>query len=99
VDLRILPSGFEDLERGRAFYAAHGEELGSYFLDSLLADIDSLSLTAGIHMVVWGFHRVLARRFPYAIYYVIDADQCIVYRVLDCRQRPSRTQRALRTSR
>jgi hypothetical protein len=50
VHLRILPSAVGDLDRGRAFYAEHGEELGSYFLDSLFADIDSLSLTAGIQV-------------------------------------------------
>jgi hypothetical protein len=65
MQLRILPSAFDDLDRGRAFYVAHGEELGDYFLDSLFADIDSLALYAGIHIQVWNFHRMLARRFPY----------------------------------
>jgi len=74
MQLRILPSAFQDLDRGRAFYAEHGKELGEYFLDSLFADIDSLLLYAGIHIKVWGYHRMLARRFPYAIYYKIDAD-------------------------
>jgi len=78
VQLRILPSAFGDLDRGRAFYAEHGEELGNYFLDSLFADIDSLALYAGIHIQVWNFHRMLARRFPYAIYYRVDGDVCTV---------------------
>jgi plasmid stabilization system protein ParE len=95
MQLRILPSAIGDLDRGRAFYAQHGEELGDYFLDSLFADIDSLALYAGIHMTVWGFHRMLARRFPYAIYYKVDDDGCTVWRVLDCRRRPSRVRRAL----
>jgi len=43
MQLRILPSAFDDLDRGRTFYAQHGEELGDYFLDSLFADIDSLA--------------------------------------------------------
>lgn len=75
------------------FYTRHGEELGDYFLDSLFADIDSLALYAGMHMLVWGFHRMLARRFRYAIYYRVDGDVCTVWRVLDCRQRPSRARR------
>ena len=33
MQLRILPSAFEDLDRGRAFYAEHGEDLGEYFLE------------------------------------------------------------------
>jgi plasmid stabilization system protein ParE len=95
VRLRILPSARGDLDRGRDFYAEHGDELGDYFLDSLFADIDSLALYAGIHIQVWGFHRMLSRRFPYAIYYRVDGDVCTVWRVLDCRRRPSRVRQAL----
>ena len=64
MQLRILPSAFGDLDRGRAFYAQHGEELGDYFLDSLFADIDSLALYAGIHIQVWNFHRMLCPAVP-----------------------------------
>ena len=74
MQLRILRSAFGDLDQGRAFYAQHGEELGDYFLDSLFTDIESLVLYAGIHVQIWGFHRMLSRRFPYAIYYKLDAD-------------------------
>jgi plasmid stabilization system protein ParE len=95
VRLRILPSALEDLDRGRAFYAQHGEEVGDYFLDSLFADIDALVLYAGIHIQIWGFHRMLARRFPYAIYYKVDGDVCTVWRVLDCRRQPSRVRQGL----
>jgi hypothetical protein len=75
-----LKSAFGDLDEGRAFYAQHGDELGDYFLDSLFADIDSLALYGGIHVRLWGFHRMLARRFPYPIYYKVDADVCTVWR-------------------
>src|SRR5208283_675388 len=38
---------------------------------------------------VMGYHRLLARRFPYAVYYKMDTAGCaIVFRVLDCRQDP-----------
>ena len=92
--LRILPSAL-DLDLGRLFYAQHAESLGAYFLDSLFDDIDGLALSAGIHIQIWGFHRVLSRRFPSAIYYKIEGDVCIVWRVLDCRRRPSRLRQAL----
>jgi len=48
--------------------------VGEYFLDSLFSDIDSLALYAGSHRKVFGFHRLLAKRFPYAIYYQVDAE-------------------------
>jgi plasmid stabilization system protein ParE len=88
--IRILDSALEDLDRGRVFYERQGEGLGAYFLDSLFAEIDSLVLYAGIHRKVFGFHRLLAHRFPYGIYYRRENDGVIViWRVLDLRQSPA----------
>lgn len=97
MKLRILTSAFNDLERGREFYESMAEGLGNYFFDSLFSDIDSLLLYGGIHRKVFGYHRSLSRRFPYAIYYKKDAtDFIVVYRVLDCRQNPQKTVQALK---
>jgi hypothetical protein len=88
VKVKILPTALEDLDRGRKFYCRQERSVGDYFLDSLFSDIDSLELYAGVHMKVFDFHRLLAKRFPFAVYYKIDGDVCIVFRVLDCRQEP-----------
>jgi plasmid stabilization system protein ParE len=96
VKIKILPSSLEDLDRARRFYARQGKSVGDYFLDSLFADIDSLELYAGIHLKVFDFHRLLAKRFPYAVYYKVDGEVCIVFRVLDCRQEPEKTADALK---
>ena len=96
MKLRILPSAVHDLERGREFYARQGESLGDYFLDSLFSDIDSLELYAGIHATFFGYQRLLAKRFPFAIYYRMVGDECVVWRVLDCRQRPAKIAAALK---
>ena len=96
MKIKILPSALEDLDRGRRFYARQGKSVGDYFLDSLFSDIDSLELYAGIHLKVFDFHRLLAKRFPYAVYYKVDGDVCIVFRVLDCRQEPEKTTDALK---
>ncbi len=93
---KILPRALEDLDRGRRFYARQRKSLGDYFLDALFADIDSLELYAGIHMKVFDYHRLLAKRFPYAVYYKVDGETCIVFRVLDCRQEPEKTTEGLR---
>lgn len=94
--IRILDSALEDLDRSRLFYERQREGLGAYFLDSLFSEIDSLVLYAGIHQKVFGFHRALAKRFPYAVYYrVEDEDVVLVWRVLDLRQAPERIRRAL----
>jgi plasmid stabilization system protein ParE len=91
-----VPSALEDLDRGRRFYARQSKSVGDYFLDSLFSDIDSLELYAGIHLLVFDYHRLLAKRFPYAVYYKVDGDLCIVFRVLDCRQEPEKTTDALK---
>lgn len=99
MKLRILPSAVQDLHRGREFYARQGESLGDYFLDSLFSDIDALELYAGVHAKVFGYHRLLAGRFPFAVYYKVDGGVCIVWRVLDCRQNPAKTAGTLQRGR
>lgn len=82
--VRILDSALEDLDRGRRFYERQGEGLGACFLSSLLSEIDSLVLFGGIHRQVFGHHRLLARRFPYAVYYrVEEARIAVVWQILD----------------
>ena len=98
MNLRILAAARTDLADGRDFYERQGEGLGGYFLDSLFSDIDSLVLYAGIHRKVFSFHRLLSKRFPYAIYYQIETGNVVVvYRVLDCRQNPRKIRTALKS--
>jgi hypothetical protein len=66
--LEILSEAETDLLAGAKFYEAQGAGLGDYVLNSRYSDIDSLVLYAGIHRVVFGFHRALSKRFPYAIF-------------------------------
>ena len=83
--VRILPSAERDLTDGTDFYDLHNSWVGTYFIDCLISDIDSLALYGGIHEVYLGFHRSLSKRFPFAIYYKTLEDTVCVYAVLDCR--------------
>ena len=96
MNLRIRPSALADLADGRAFYEKQETGLGSYFLDSLFADIDSLALYARIHRRVFGAHRLLGRTFPFAIYYDVISDTAHVKAVLDCRRDPKSIRARLR---
>jgi hypothetical protein len=89
VKIKILSAAGADLEEGYQFYESQSPGLGSYFLDSLYSDIDSLAYFGGIHQVVFGYHRQLSKRFPFAVYYRIINDVVVVFAVLDCRRNPS----------
>ena len=94
--IKILSSAVDDLHAGRVFYEKQGEGVGEYFFDSLFSDIDSLVLYAGIHPKVFGYHRLLSKRFPYAVYYTLEKDLVVVRRILDLRRHPDRIRQALK---
>jgi len=96
MKIRIIDAAQQDLVSGFRFYEVQANGLGSYFLDSLYADIDSLMFFGGVHMVVDGdYHRMLAKRFPFAIYYRIESEIVLVYAVLDCRRSPAWSRKRL----
>jgi hypothetical protein len=89
VKIEILDEAQQDLIEGFQFYESREAGVGSYFLDCLFSDIDSLLPFAGIHQVVFGYHRSLSKRFPFAIYYDIVGELIRVHAVLDCRRNPT----------
>jgi hypothetical protein len=98
VKIEILDEAEADLIEGFHFYEYQETGLGWYFLDSLFSDIDSLRLYAGMHNVVFGYYRCLAKRFPFAVYYSIEGESVRVHGVLDCRRNPSWTRKRLKNS-
>jgi plasmid stabilization system protein ParE len=95
MKVEILDEAKADLLDGCRFYERQSEGLGDYFLDTLFSDIDSLQLYGGVHARVFGYHRLLSKRFPFAIYYTVESDIVRVYAVLDCRRDPAWTRQRL----
>jgi len=89
VRVKILDAAERDLEDGYHFYERQSVGLGPYLLDSLYSDIDSLAYFGGIHRVIFGYHRLLSKRFPFAVYYKLIHKEVLVTAVLDCRRNPS----------
>jgi plasmid stabilization system protein ParE len=85
----ILADAAEDIEAARDFYEAQEPGIGEYCVDSLLADIESLGLFSGIHPLHFEFHRMLASRFPFGIYYREVGKETQVFAVLDLRRDPN----------
>lgn len=96
MKIEILDEAQQDLIEGFQFYASRETGVGSYFLDCLFSDIDSLLLFAGIHQIVYGYHRSLSKRFPFAVYYDVVGELIRVHAVLDCRINPSWIRKRLR---
>lgn len=87
--IAISEAAEQDLIDGYWFYERQSVGLGDYFVDSVLSDIQSLRLYAGIHAQYFGYHRLLTRRFPFAVYYRVESDLVQAYAVLDCRRDPA----------
>ncbi len=90
MKIEILGAARQDLLDGYRFYEKQAEAVGAYFVDTLISDIDSLIVTAGVHQTHFGgYYRLLSKRFPFAIYYRVENQTARVYAVLDCRRSPA----------
>jgi len=99
VEIRLLETAKEDLREGWNFYDLASAGLGDYFLDCIQADVRSLEVFAGIHEMSEGFHRMLVKRFPFAVYYLIEGKVIAIYAILDCRREPEWIVKRLGSSR
>jgi hypothetical protein len=55
-----------------------------------------MAVHGGVHAKVFSYHRALSKRFPFAIYYRVEADVVRVRAILDCRRNPSWIRRRVR---
>jgi len=96
VQVRILPAALDDLEAGYRFYESQEPGAGHGFITALYEDIDALALCGGIHAKVLGqFHRAIAHRYPYAIFYKCTEDTAVIHAVIDCRRNPAQLKKRL----
>ena len=88
MNVVVLEDAAADIESGRQFYETRERGVGDYFVESILSDLGSLVLYAGVHPMRFGFHRMLSKRFPFGIYYEAEGDTAFVYAILDMRRDP-----------
>jgi len=88
-NIQILSEAETDLEEGRFFYESQEQGIGEYFWGSLLSDIESLIIYAGVHSKVYGYYRMSSKRFPYSIYYDLKGSTASVIAVLPERRNPN----------
>jgi hypothetical protein len=94
--IEILDQAVQDLIEGFHFYEKQEVGLGSYFLTNLYSDIESLRLYSGIHRKPYrDYHRLLSKRFPFAVFYTRQEEAVFIHAVVDCRRNPAWIRRHL----
>jgi len=96
-DVYILDDAVDDMEKGKSFYDHQQSGIGSYFWDSLLSDIESLIIYAGIHKKISGLYQMYSKRFPFAVYYTVIDKIAYVVAVLPMRRDPEWISKVLTT--
>lgn len=97
MTIEIRSSALGDLRSGYRYYERKEADLGAYFLDRIYSDIDTLHSLAGIHPIRCGkYHRLLSKKFPFGIYYMVSGDLIEVRAVLDLRRDPKWIARKLK---
>ena len=93
--LVIRPRAEADLRDARSWYESQRAGLGVEFLAQIDATIQVLIRDPQRHPVYYcGFRRVLARRFPYKLFYRLEGDRIIMFRILHVRRDYPRILRA-----
>ena len=79
----LRPRAEADLLEAYHWYEAQRPGLGDDFLDELECSIAALEEEPERRPVYYrGFRRYLTRRFPYKIFYRVEVNRVIVFRVL-----------------
>ena len=94
--VRLTSEATDDITLGAEFYEQQEPGVGEVFIDSIKSELGALRTLAGIHRVYHGRHRYLAKRFPYAIYYVMRGQTAEVQAIMDCRIDPGSIAERLR---
>ena len=87
-DIVLLEVASQDLLAGRRFYERRQKDLGSYFWQCLLSDLESLKIYAGVHTKVNGYYRMMSKRFPFTIYYDVVDNIAYVIAILPFKKNP-----------
>lgn len=83
----LRPRAEADVQEARDWYEAHQGGLGEAFIDEVSAAMNRLEADPERHADYYrGVRRLFLTRFPYKVFYLVEADAVIVLRVLHARQ-------------
>jgi plasmid stabilization system protein ParE len=92
--LLLEPEAEADLEEAFMWYESQRPGLGSEFFAEVARIFQAIEHTPQQYSVIRGqTRRALVRRFPYAVFFVVDLDLIAVTAVMHGRRDPSRWQK------
>ncbi len=97
--VRLTSDADADLAAAIDFYDLQEFGAGDLLFGGVLLELRRLEKLHGFHRKKYGFHKVLVKGFPYAIYYDIFGDELVVMAILDGRRAPSSIQEEMKSRR
>jgi plasmid stabilization system protein ParE len=93
MKVRILSAAAKDLTKAMDYYESQSDGLGEDFLDEYEKTISRIcKFPAAWACVNPDLRRCLMRRFPYAVFYTVAAEEIIVTAIADLRMDPDSIQ-------
>jgi toxin ParE1/3/4 len=87
----IRPNAEADLSEAQAWYESRRAGLGDELLDEIRRAVRLLADDPGRRPFYYrDFRRLLTRRFPYKIFYRVEGDRVIVFRILHAKRKHQR---------
>ena len=96
--LLVLPKARNDLDEAALWYDEQRSGLGQEFLAEATSVIATVATSPGIHHCVRRnpeIRRALTKRFPFRIYFVVEPDAVVVFRVLHTSRHDREWKRAI----
>jgi plasmid stabilization system protein ParE len=87
----FLPDARQDIADAFVWYEQRSLGLGLEFLRCLEATVVSIQRNPLMYPAVFAeYRRALVRRFPYAVFYEVEAERIVIYAVFHCSQDPDK---------
>ena len=87
----IRPAAEDDAREARLWYESRKPGLGNEFLLEIRQALQLLELDPERRPLYYnGFRRLITRRFPYKLFYRIEGDRVIVFRILHVKREHQR---------
>jgi plasmid stabilization system protein ParE len=93
MNVLIRPEAEAEIAEAYVYYEAAAEGLGAAFLRAVEACLAAIERSPEQYVVVHQqVRRALLRRFPYAVFYIVEPDQVVVLACFHARRDPKQWQ-------